>query len=326
MEHSLKDRPDLVIELGVSETMANALCSCDYQLDNHIRLMRFDFHPTKEKGFLISEVNSDVPAGYPEASVLPGLAKKYFKGYTQHGNLGEVLVNKLQKLAPPESKIAYLHDTHTVEDYQLLHFIGDLLQQRGFRSLYADPSFITWESNKAVDLGAILRYYPVEWLEFHEKADWREFIKSETPSCNHPIALLTQSKRLPLVWDKLGIDLPHWKKLLPKTVCASEMPLKNGWIYKPAFGRVGEGINIPGTVSDAENLDIKSTAQSCPTQWVAQEMFNSIAFDGLHLSFGVFVVDGEFAGLFSRASKLPRIDSEASEIPVLVKERNGQLV
>jgi len=45
--------------------------------------------------------------------------------------------------------------------------------------------------------------------------------------------------------------------------------------------------------------------------------------DGLHLNLGVFVVDGQFAGLYGRASKLPRIDTEASEIPVLVKREGS---
>jgi len=82
---------------------------------------------------------------------------------------------------------------------------------------------------------------------------------------------------------------------------------------------VGEGINIPGTVSKAENQEIKLTAKAHPTQWVAQKLFESLPVDGLHISLGVFVIDGQFAGLYGRTSNLPRIDTGASEVPVLVK-------
>jgi len=319
MERTLKNRPDLALHMGISEKMADALYECIYNPEEHIRMMRFDFHPTTT-GWQISEVNSDVPAGYAEASVLPGLAERYFKGYEQSSNFGDILGARFTELTPPGSTIAYLHDTHTVEDYQVLRFMGDLLERRGFNSLYADPAHLKWEHGKAVNIGAIMRYYPIEWLEFSKYADWRGFINAKTPSCNHPIALLTQSKRLPLVWDELGVDIPFWRRLLPKTECTTTMSKTYGWIFKPAFGRVGEGINIPGTISKEENQDITKAAHEQPLQWVAQEMFESVLVEGLHLNLGVFVVDGKFAGLYGRASKSLRIDTEASEIPVLVNK------
>ena len=317
MERMLKSRPDLAIDMGISEIMADALCECYYNPNEHIRMMRFDFHPTTV-GWQISEVNSDVPAGYPEASILPGLAVRYFEGYEQSHNFGDVLVERFTELTPPSSTIAYLHDTHTVEDYQLLRFIGDLLERRGYNSLYADPAHLKWEHGEAVNIGAIMRHYPIEWLEFNKYADWRSFLNAKTPSCNHPIALLTQSKRLPLVWDELGVDIPFWRRLLPKTECTTTLSKTDGWIFKPAFGRVGEGINIPGTISKEENQDITKAARDHPLQWVAQEMFESVPVGAHHLNLGVFVIDGQFAGLYGRSSKSPRIDTEACEIPVLV--------
>jgi hypothetical protein len=40
---------------------------------------------------------------------------------------------------------------------------------------------------------------------------------------------------------------------------------------------------------------------------------------GLHICVGVFTVDGAPAGFYGRASHVPRIDSRASDIPILVK-------
>jgi len=318
MESALKCRPDLAVRMGISEEMADVLCNCSYEQGKHVRLMRFDFHFTTE-GWRISEVNSDVPAGYPEASILPALAQKYFDEYAQYGDFGDVWASRIMRLAQPESTIAYLHDTHTVEDYQILHFLGDLMEKHGYDSTYADPDYIKWKDGRAVGFGAIMRYYPVEWLEYKKGVEWVGFCNSATPSCNHPIALLTQSKRLPLVWDELEVEIPFWKRLLPETVCP--LTATDGFILKPAFGRVGEGINIPGTVSEAENLDIITAAHKDPSQWVAQRMFESVSIDGKHLSLGIFVIDGIFGGVFGRISERARIDSEASEVPVLVKSK-----
>ena len=319
MERALQKRPELVRAMGISEKMTAALCNCDYHPELHTRFMRFDFHPTTE-GWRISEVNSDVPAGYPEASILPALAEIYFDGYRQHGSFGDILIDRFSRLISPGSTVAYLHDTHTVEDYQILHYLGDLMERAGYKSLYASPEHIKWVDHQALNIDGIVRYFPVEWMEFTNDVDWVSFVNSETPSCNHPIALLTQSKRLPLIWDQLGVDISTWKQLLPKTKCVSALVNHNGWILKPAFGRVGEGINIPGITSPEEEQAIWEAANQHPNQWVAQKMFKSVPIDGLHLCLGVFVIDGQFAGLFARGSKEPKIDAEASEIPVLVKE------
>ena len=318
MERALRSRPELVLETGVSSQMAEALCGCNYNPDNHIRLMRFDFHPTTD-GWRISEVNSDVPAGYPEASVLPALAQVYFSGYKQYGCFGEVIRGRLTRLVPPGATIAYLHDTHTVEDYQILHYLGDLMGQSGYNPMYAAPQHIQWEGNRAVDIGGIVRYFPVELMEYTGGVDWARFVNAQTPSCNHPVALLTQSKRLPLVWDALGVDIPTWRKLLPETKCASQLTNRSGWILKPAFGRVGEGINIPGTMSAQEEQEIFAAACQDPTQWVAQRLFESVPIDGQHINVGVFVIDGIFAGFYARISTEPKIDEDASEVPILVR-------
>jgi len=340
MEHALKNSPASMLTMGISEDMAHALGTCDYDPTKHIRFMRFDFHPTID-GWQISEVNSDVPAGYPEASILPALAQPYFSGYKQYGCFGTAFKHRMSALVPTGATIAYLHDTHTVEDYQILHYLGDLMEAAGYKSMYASPSHVKWgcvtasplryrdsdtscisnlaACRQAEDIGGIVRYFPVEWLECTPNMPWRDFVNSQTPSCNHPIALLTQSKRLPVVWDELGVNVSTWKKLLPETVCAGKFSGEPGWILKPAFGRVGEGITIPGTMSEEEENAVRHAAKHDPTQWVAQRLFESAPIDGTHINVGVFVMDGQFAGFFSRISASPRMDEDASEIPILVR-------
>ena len=51
------------------------------------RVMRFDFHWTPD-GWRISEVNSDVPGGFSEASELPLLMTPHYPGAQAAGNPG----------------------------------------------------------------------------------------------------------------------------------------------------------------------------------------------------------------------------------------------
>ena len=51
----------------------------NYNPQNHIRLTRYDFHQTIDNKWVISEINSDVPGGFAESSLLPKLAIQYLK-------------------------------------------------------------------------------------------------------------------------------------------------------------------------------------------------------------------------------------------------------
>jgi glutathionylspermidine synthase len=145
------------------------------------------------------------------------------------------------------------------------------------------------------------------------------------PSCNTPAALLVQSKRLPLVWDDLGIDVPAWKELLPTTLDPRDIGKNaDGWIYKPAMGRVGEGISIKITGREKEQKKIERDARKRPKEWVAQKQFQSkplVTDEGerYHLCLGVFTVQGKAAGFYGRVSQYPLIDANAIDIPVLVE-------
>ena len=319
IENALKDRPDLGVFIGVSEEMATTLQRCSYEPTKHTRLMRFDFHPTKT-GWAVSEVNSDAIAGFAEAAILPLLAERFFCGYARYGDFGGILADSLKRQMPPGATIAYLYHTHIVEDYQNLRFLGDILERDGYKTAYLSPDNIKWKDGKPVGIDGIVRCFPAELMEHAKGLDWVNFLNSDTPSCNHPIAVLTQSKRLPLVWDKLDVGIDTWKKMLPKTTGIKRAFWDKRFILKPAFGRTGEGINIPGTISLEENRAIVADASINPNQWVAQKMFKSRLFNNMHICIGAFVVDGMFAGFYGRASDKLRIDADASDVPVLVKK------
>jgi len=334
LEAEIKRSKPLLRELGFSEKLVELIHSCNYDADKHIRLMRFDFHPTTE-GWRVSEVNSDVPAGFQESSLHPIFAAEHFPGYEPLGHFAESLAAALASQNPsveesPQGSsrnhgthakptIAYVYDSHTVEDSQLLRFLGDYLATHGYAQLHVEPNQLEWNSKlQAKGVAAIVRHYPAEWLEFHDGAELESFFNTNTISANHPIAVIAQSKRLPLIWDKLSTPTPTWKSVLPETTAVTNNIRKDkGWIYKPAFGRVGEGINVPGAVSPEENTQITKTAITNSSQWIKQKLFQSLPIDGHHLAIGAFVVNGKFAGCFARASSTPIMNFTAKELPVL---------
>jgi glutathionylspermidine synthase len=333
MEEALAGRLSLAKKLGLPRKIIKAAERLtSYDRCQNIRLMRFDFHPTTE-GWAVSEVNSDVPGGFAEASVLPEMASRYFNGYGPGRHFGESLLQAFKERVKEDGRIAFVHATSYSDDRQVMEFLSDYFQDHGYRTVFAAPDHIRWENRKAVciiegeegPIDGIARFFPLEWLTgLPRKSDWRGYYDCVTPSCNHPIAIMTQSKRLPLVWDELGVDIPTWKSLLPDTRDSKAVkPQDTDWIYKPALGRVGDGISIKEAIAAKEHTKIIKAVRRYPRGWVAQKKFISqpladINGDSFHLCLGVFTVNGKSAGFYGRISPYPRIDERAKDIPILV--------
>jgi len=329
MEEALLHQPKLAKNLGLPKKIFKALYERpNYNRSQNVRLMRFDFHPTDD-GWALSEVNSDVPGGLAEAAVLPVIAGRYFDGFAPRGHVAEALLNAFKTKVKPGGTIAFVHATSYSDDRQVMQLLGDTFEKAGYHSLYTAPDNIKWDKGAAANADAIVRFYPLEWFKnLSKKSDWVPYFDCNIPSCNHPVAALTQSKRLPLIWDKLGLDIPAWKSLLPTTVDPRQAPRQtDDWILKPALGRVGEDISIKGTMPEKKLRLIEKDAKKNPENWVAQQMFRSRPVitdtgESYHLCIGVLTVDGKSAGFYGRINTYPRVDKNAKEIPILVRKEN----
>ena len=123
-----------------------------------------------------------------------------------------------------------------------------------------------------------------------------------------------------------GIDLSTWRELLPETIEVKDVKNKEGYIFKPACGRVGEKISIKEACIDDEYDKIINDVKKHPKRYLAQKMFKSKPLVGenkesFHVCLGSYSVEGKHAGYYGRISKLPRIDSNAADIPVLIEGR-----
>lgn len=310
----------------------------NYDKKNNIRLMRYDFHPDIEGNWIVTEVNSDVPGGFAESSLLPDLARKTInKKELTYTSFGERMVEEINKKLHKKGTIMMVHCTCYSDDRQVIQYMGDRLQKEGYDIIYGAADHINFNNkkaycildnnNKKIDL--IFRFTPIEWLIQMKPRRWDGYFNSETVSCNHPIAIYAQSKRFPFTWDELeknGISMKNWKKLLPETIEVNKLKNKEGFIYKPVYGRVGEKISIKEACREDEYNKILKDVKLHPKQYLAQKKFLSKPLKGenneeYHICLGSYTIEGKHAGFYARMSKYPRIDSYAADIPVLIESR-----
>lgn len=326
----------------------------NYNRDKNIRLMRFDFHPVKTTGedggaikYAVSEVNSDVPGGHAEGSIMPYFAKEVLENYDRtdrymYKDLSLSLTSAFVKKVPKNGTIFLNHCTCYSDDRQVMEFDRDRLTACGFNVIIGAADHIRFEGKKAYsildgnecELDGIFRYTPVEWLLDIKPRKWQGFFNTEVVACNHPVSLFAQTKRFPFVWDELekhGIDMSNWRRLLPETKeVGNDISGDGEFIFKPAYGRVGERISIKEACKDDEYKKILKDVKRHPKRYIAQKRFDSLKLAGVngeeyHVCIGSYSVEGKHASFYARISNLPRIDSNAADIPVLILREGEEL-
>lgn len=309
----------------------------NYNPDKHIRLMRFDFHPTLENKWAVSEVNSDVPGGFAEATLMNRKSLEYLSNENYYAiSFGDFLADAIKKKVRQGGRIMLVHCTSYSDDRQVMQFLGDKLSGMGYEVIYAAADQLKFENGKAIsilnnregEVDGIIRFSPLEWVADMKTKNWHGYFDTETVSCNHPIAIFAQTKRFPFVWDLLeskGIDLSTWRELLPETLEVNDKKVDDKFIYKPVYGRVGENISIKEACKDDEYKKILKDVKRHPKKYLAQKKFNSRPLtneDGeeFHVCIGSYGIENSHAGYYARISRSPRIDSYAADIPVLIEK------
>jgi glutathionylspermidine synthase len=335
-EEELLGRPDLHRRLGLPRAVRRALAGARRRgpCRGIARVMRFDFHWARD-GWRISEANTDVPGGFIEGSGFTRLLAPQYPGAEPAGDPAGALADAVAAATETDSVIALVHATAYTDDQQVMTFLGRELAARRRRPVLVAPDHLRWREGHARletewfcgEAGAVVRFFPGEWLPNLPRAcGWKHFFRgARTPVSNPAAALLPQSKRFPLVWDLLETALPTWRALLPPTRDPRELRggTAEGWVLKPALGRVGDGIGLVG-VTPAKVLErIRRSARRHPAWWAAQRRFEAepLAVDGdsVYPCVGVFTVDGRAAGAYGRIARVPLVNYLARDAAVLVE-------
>ena len=330
MEAELVGRADLQAELGIPRSITRGIHAGTETAHSVARVMRFDFHLTTE-GWQVSEVNCDVPGGFIEASGFTQIMAEHYPEFVPAGDPSRTLAECIAGSLPHDSTIALVHATAYTDDRQVMIFLSKEFQRSGMRCYLASPDQLRWTNGKASvigqgDVDAILRFFPAEWLpNLGRRSQWpRFFTDSITPQCNPATALLVQSKRLPLVWNRLRAPSETWRELLPETRDPREAEWHSdpSWILKPALGRVGSGIGMAEVTSSEDWKPIRRSARWFPRNWIAQQRFEAVPVptpSGMQFPcIGVYTVNGCACGIYGRIAQRSLIDHRARDIAVLI--------
>ena len=333
LEAELARRTDLHRMLGLPRPVRRALSAPAPAPVDAARIIRFDFHFTDE-GWRISEANTDVPGGLNEASGLATLMSPHYPGCRPTGDPAAAYVAALlQDFAGRPIVCALVHATAYSDDQQMMAYLASRLTALGAQAHLASPAHICWRDGVAhLDaswwqgpLDLVVRFFPSEWLTLlPARQGWAHYFRGgRTPQSNPSTAILTQSKRAPLVWHELETPLPMWKRLLPETRSPSGTDRRDDarWILKPALGRVGEGVGIMDALTAREQRAIRRGAWLRPSRWIAQRRFETVPLETasgpIYPCLGVYTVGARVAGAYGRLATRPLIDARAVDAAVL---------
>jgi hypothetical protein len=334
-ENEISQRPDLIAQLGFPRGLRRVLASESRLTPAAGRVMRFDFHYTTH-GWRISEANSDVPGGFSEASQFTQMMARRFLHLRPAGNPGEVWSCALAEAVASSGFVALLSAPGYMEDHQVVTFLARRLREYGCAAYLAKPEQIVWRNGSAyldtawyrgpVDL--IVKFYQAEWLaRLSRKFGWEKFFRGgKTLVANPPLAVISESKRFPLVWDQLSTRMPTWHTLLPETRDPRDAPWSSeeSWLLKTAMCNNGDSVCIRNMMSPKTWFRVRMSVQLSPGQWIAQRRFESVSIStpiGLrHVCIGVYTVNGRTSGAYARLSEKPLTDLSATDVALLLKD------
>jgi glutathionylspermidine synthase len=301
------------------------------------RVMRFDFHWTTE-GWRVSEVNSDVPGGFTESTQFTALMAAHAPGAVPSGAPTQDLVDALVRAAG-DGAVALASAPGHMEDHQVVAYLAAQLRKKGLAAHVVSPRHLRWRAGHAHlatawcegPVAAIVRFYQAEWLARlpHEESWAPLFAGGHTPVLNPGIAVLSESKRLPLVFPHLGAATETWRQLLPETRAPEDAPWRTdeGWLLKSAYGNAGDTVSIRSAMSKAAWARLAWAVRWRPGQWVAQRRFTVVPVEHpegpLLPCIGVYTVDGRAAGAYARITRRAYIDFSATDVALLVVQEDA---
>jgi len=295
--------------------------------------MRFDFHLTTE-GWRISEVNSDVPGGFTEASFFTELMAEHFPDTWPTGNPAANWAQAIATAAAPGAVVGLLSAPGFMEDHQVVAYLARQLRKQGCETHLANPRQLAWRDGFAYletewfrgRLDAVVRFYQGEWLaRLPSRCGWKNFFRGgRTPVGNPGLAVISESKRFPLVWQRLAGPMRTWRRLLPESRAPREAPWQtdDGWLVKSAMSNTGDAVCIRELMSPPDWRRARREVWLHPSHWVAQQRFQSVPLETprgpMHICLGIHTINGKAAGIYARLATRPLVDYTAVDAAVLI--------
>jgi glutathionylspermidine synthase len=304
-ETEVSRRPELFRQLGIPGPLRRCLASLDRPAaSGPVRVMRFDFHPTAS-GWAVSEVNSDVPGGYGEATFLPALYQPFLDGLRRPPAPLKLWGDAVQSALRGDT-VAFLSAPGYLED------------------AIQTPSALDWTAREPrlrfaprTPVDGIVRFYQAEWLcHLPRRTNWRRLLSYSGTIVNPAAAVFSESKRLPLLWPQLSAAANLWRTVLPE--CRDPQSIGSAdraeWVLKAAFSNTGDSVMIGNVMTARQWDDAIRAARREPCRWVAQRRFETAPLDSVdglvYPCIGIFVINGNPAGAYVRLSQKQVTDGQ----------------
>jgi glutathionylspermidine synthase len=295
---------------------------------------RGDFFLTPDGRWVLSEFNEDVPGGFNEAYGLTQLLDATTLGGSAVGDLRRAIVDAFAGC----DGVAMLYATAFSEDLQHCVIIERWLREAGHPIAMGSPEALRCRWGRArvhdVPVEGAFRFYPGEWMaDLPNAADWLRALP-KLAMMNPLQRLITQSKKSfacfnadgwPEATERSLIEahLPETRHFNPADVEAYRVE-REQWVLKAAFGRMGDAVLLGALSTVKEWADAIAHAVRTPARYAMQRRFDVLPLDHdgkrLYPTVGAYVVNGRFAGYYSRAAEIPMITHEAFHVATVVAD------
>jgi hypothetical protein len=236
--------------------------------------------------------------------------------------------------------VGIVYPTEMTDDLSVIELYARWLEAHGARVVLGSPFNLRPDGAGGVGMfgvscSVIWRHYKTDWWG-ERRAVWRsEEAYADPAPLAQPLSLLaeaaargrcavvnpfgavlTQNKRMmALLWEEID-RFPRWaramiRRYLPYTARLEAIPRarlraeRAEWVLKSDYGCEGEEVVIGAATSAAEWA--RALEDALPTRWIAQRYFRPLEEPGrrrgergVTTNYGVYVVGGRAAGLFSR--------------------------
>lgn len=321
-------------------------------------LARADVFETDE-GYAFAELNSDTPTGEAEAVVLNQVVHpQYPDTLDPNAALAATYCEMVEGLArhvlgDDHPRVAGLvYPTEFTEDLGVIRLFKRWFEERGWGVVLGSPYNLTLDPQGHaclfdVRFSVMLRHYKTDWWGERVSA-WDDENVPDVEPLREPMgialaaalggklcivnpfgAVLPQNKRsMAFMWEHIHRFGPAAQEVIRRHIPATFrleilepavlVTQKDDWVLKSDYGSEGEEVII-GKLAPAADWE-KCLAHARPGHWVAQRYFEAREnADGEVVNYGVYLIAGCAAGIYSRKHKGATTD-EALSVATLVKK------
>jgi len=324
------EEPRQLDRLGIPRPV-QALMRAEQAHPHHI--VRYDLAPTA-MGWMIPEFNEDAPGGFNESIASSKLFASLLRHGAAPGDFGKCLLDTL----PSGERVGIVYATGYAEDFQQMLLVADMLRAQGREVVLASPEHVRCgllgrPRLMGMPVDWILRFFPGEWYgHLNNLRAWERTV-ARIPVVNPLSRLVQQSKGLFALWRDTALVeeadarilnryTPHTEFFRPEQIPVYTAE-REGWVVKKLFGRMGDNVAIGRMCKPADWDKALAEAAKKPADYIAQHAFLPLpAPNGTRSLFpvlGVYLVNGAFAGYYSRADELGFTTHEAYYVVTAVE-------